>query len=322
MAHWTRGKIITLAGLLAAVATMLVLVSFSVTLYRLFCAATGYAGTTGRAQAVIGAPSDRTVDVAFTTQVAPGMPWRFVPLQDHERVHLGQASMAFFEAENVSDHPVVGHATFNVTPDKVGAYFKKIQCFCFVEERLGPHQKVEMPVLFFVDKRLGSDSSTADVNDITLSYTFFVSKNPAEAADLSRFASAPPDAADGGVLFAEHCAECHAVTPGPSHRAGPSLAGVFGRVSGTLPGYPYSDALAAAHKTWNEATLDAWLRDPQADIPGTAMGLAVPGSQARRDLIAWLRDQHATPAPTAANPVTGSAAPPPGSQSPPAPSRS
>ncbi len=288
MTNWTRGKIVTLASLLAAVAMMLVLVSFSVTLYRLFCAATGYAGTTGRAQAAIGAPSDRIVDVAFTTAVAPGMAWRFVPLQTDERVHLGQASMAFFEAENLSEHPIVGHATFNVTPDKAGIYFKKIQCFCFEEERLAPHQKVEMPVTFFVDKRLGTDQSTADVNDITLSYTFFVSRNPRAAADLSRFADAPPDPASGQTLFAEHCAGCHTISPLARTHEGPTLAGVFDRPAASLPGYPYSAALSRSHLVWTEPNLDAWLRDPQADVPGAAMGLKVPGVQARRDIIAYL----------------------------------
>ena len=284
MNHWTRGKIATLAALLGAVAVMFTLVSYSVTLYRLFCAATGYAGTTGRAQAVIGAPSDRTVDVAFTTAVAPGMPWRFVPLQTDERVHLGQASMAFFEAENTSDHAIVGHATFNVTPDKAGIYFKKIQCFCFTEERLEPHAKVEMPVTFFVDRRLATDPSTSDVTDITLSYTFFRSKNPDRATDLARFADAPPDAAAGQTLFAEHCATCHA-----AGRGAPTLAGVVGRPAAAIPSYPYSAALAHAHLTWTEAALDRWLANPQADVPGTTMGLAVPGSQARRDIIAYLR---------------------------------
>ena len=270
------------------------MVSFSVTLYRLFCAATGYDGTTGRAQAAIGTPSERTVDVAFTTAVAPGMAWRFVPLQSDERVHLGQASMAFFEAENLSDHPVVGHATFNVTPDKAGIYFKKIQCFCFEEERLAPHQRVEMPVTFFVDKRIADDPSATDVDDITLSYTFFVSKNPAAAADLARFADAPPDQAAGQTLFAEHCAGCHAVG-----RGAPSLAGVFGRPAAALASYPYSAALSRSHLTWTAAALDAWLRDPQADVPGAAMGLRVPGSQARRDIIAYLKrnGQGAAPSP-------------------------
>ncbi len=295
MTHWTRGKIVTLAGLLAAVAVMLSLVSFSVPLYRLFCAATGYDGTTGRARTVVGTPSERTVDVAFTTAVAPGMAWRFVPTQADERVHLGQASMAFFEAENLSDHPIVGHATFNVTPDKAGIYFKKIQCFCFEEERLAPHQRVEMPVTFYVDKRLGADPSTTDVTDITLSYTFFISRNPGAAADLARFADAPPDPVAGETLFAEHCAGCHA----RAHEA-PSLTGVFGRPAASLP-YPYSASLARAHLTWTAANLDAWLRDPQADIPGAAMGLKVPGAQARRDIIAYLRtlkeDRGSAPSP-------------------------
>ncbi len=300
MTKGTRGKIVTLACLLAAVAVMLTLVSFSVPLYRLFCAATGYAGTTGRAQAVAGLPSERTVDVAFTTAVAPGMAWRFVPMQADERVHLGQASMAFFEAENVSDHPIVGHATFNVTPDKAGIYFKKIQCFCFEEERLAPHQKVEMPVTFFVDRRLATDPSTTDVGNITLSYTFFISRNPGAAADLARFADAPPDPAAGQTLFAEHCAGCHG-----SGRGAPSLAGVFGRPAASLAAYPYSAALTRSHLTWTTAALDTWLQNPQADVPGAAMGLKVPGREARRDIIAYLRTLGGAETPAAPIPAKG-----------------
>ncbi len=95
--------------------------------------------------------------------------------------------MAFFTAQNLSDHDLVGHAAFNVTPDKAGLYFKKIQCFCFSEERLKAGETVQMPVTFFVDPKLATDPSTADVHEITLSYTFFESKRPADALDLSRF---------------------------------------------------------------------------------------------------------------------------------------
>jgi len=191
------GRLATLAGLCAVVAVMLTLVGYSVSLYRLFCQATGAGGTTQRADADTAPVLDRIVTVSFNTDTAPGLPWRFRPLQRQVQVRLGQESLAFFEAENLSDQTLVGHATFNVTPDKAGLYFKKIQCFCFSEERLGPHQRVEMPVSFFVDPALAADPGAQDVRAITLSYTFFPSRDPADAQDLSRFEAGGGDGATG-----------------------------------------------------------------------------------------------------------------------------
>ncbi|TLU72074.1 cytochrome c oxidase assembly protein [Lichenicoccus roseus] len=272
------------AGLLAVVAVMLTIVSFSVPLYRMFCAATGAGGTTQRASAADGALG-RMITIDFSTGIAKGLPWRFRPMQSRLRVRLGQESLVFFEAENLSDTPIVGHAAFNVTPDKVGIYFKKIQCFCFTEERLGAHQKVEMPVTFFVDGRLATDPSTTDVDDITLSYTFFRSSRPKDATDLARFANAPPDAAAGRTLFAADCAGCHALDHAIE---GPRLAGVYGRRAGSVPGYPYTPALAGARITWDDRSLERWLSGPRAFIPGTAMPDAIDDPVGRRDIIAYL----------------------------------
>ena len=181
--RWT-----TAALFFAVVAVMGGITSYSVTLYRLFCQATGANGTTQRVAANTTAATDRIVTVYFDTSVAPGMPWRFEPSQRSVRVHLGQDAMAFFDVTNTADHDVVGHATFNVTPEKVGLYFKKVQCFCFTEERLHPGEHEQMPVTFFVDPKLATDPDTAEVHEITLSYTFFVSKRPDDALDVSRFA--------------------------------------------------------------------------------------------------------------------------------------
>ena len=186
-------RTLTIAGVLFVIAVMVTVVSFSVPLYRLFCAVTGAGGTTQRATSDTATQSAKLVTVYFNTDVAPGMPWTFEPVQRSVTLHLGEQAQAFFRATNNADRPIVGHATFNVTPDKSGIYFKKIQCFCFTEERLGPHQTVEMPVQFFVDPRLGTDPDTTDVDQITLSYTFFESKNPAGAQDLARLAASPPE---------------------------------------------------------------------------------------------------------------------------------
>jgi len=154
----------TIFGFVAVLAVMLGITSYSVTLYRLFCQVTGAGGTIQRVARGSTTQTDRVVTVFFDT------------------------SMAFFEAVNHSNQDIVGHATFNVTPEKVGLYFKKIQCFCFNEERLHPGEHAKMPVTFFVDPQMAQDPDTADVHEITLSYTFFQSKRPEDAVNLSRFA--------------------------------------------------------------------------------------------------------------------------------------
>ena len=277
-----------LAGLLLAVGGMTVLVSYSVTLYRLFCQATGAGGTTARVASDTAARSERTVTVFFNTDTAPNLPWRFRPMQDRVKLHLGEDTVVFFEAENLSDQDIVGHATFNVTPDKSGIYFKKIQCFCFNEEKLGAHQKVEMPVDFFVDPRLGTDPATQDVRDITLSYTFFRSVQPKGAEDLARFVHAAADPKAGEKIFAAQCSGCHELN---AAKVGPPLAGVYGRKAGSVPGYPYSAALAGAGTVWTADTLDKWLAGPQAYLPGAAMPMAVADPASRAAIIAYLKGE-------------------------------
>jgi cytochrome c oxidase assembly protein subunit 11 len=274
-----------LAALLVAISGMTVLVSYSVTLYRLFCSVTGAGGTTQRVTADNAHASDRIVTVRFNTNVAPGLPWRFRPVQDQVRLRLGADTVVYFEAENTSDHDIVGHATFNVTPDKAGIYFKKIECFCFTEEKLGAHQKVEMPVDFFVDPRLGTDAATREVNVITLSYTFFRSEQPKGALDLARFQAAAADPGAGEKLFTTQCSACHSLDRA---KVGPPLAGVVGRHAGSIAGYPYSPALAKSGITWTPETLDKWLAGPRSYVPGALMPMGVPDEATRRDIIEFL----------------------------------
>ena len=295
-------RALTIVFLLAIIGVMTGLVSYSVTIYRLFCQVTGAGGTTQRANADSGPTLAREVVVYFDTNVAPGLPWRFVPLQRSIRVHLGQQALVYFEAENLSDTDIVGHATFNVTPDKVGVYFKKIQCFCFTEERLEAHKKIEMPVTFFVDPRLADDRGTADVDEITLSYTFFRSARPDGAEDLARFGDVA-SARTGKTLFESQCAGCHGID---TAKAGPPLGGVVGRAAGAAPGYPYSLALAQSGLVWTETTLDRWLAGPQTLVPGALMPMAIADESARHNIIAYLKSLNA------AGQSEGHAAPPPG----------
>lgn len=294
----------TLAGLGLMLGVMFTLVSYSVTLYRLFCAATGSGGFTQRVAGTDGAKLGREITVAFTTNVAPNLPWRFVPVQREVKLRLGQETVVFFRAENLSDHDLVGHATFNVTPQRVGVYFKKIECFCFTEERLAAHQSVEMPVDFFVDARMGSDREDDDVHTITLSYTFFNSKNPDGATDMARFNARAPDPVAGEKVFATVCSTCHGLDKA---KEGPPLRLAFGRKAGTAPGYPYSKALQGSGLVWTADTLNRWLASPQTTVPGAQMPYHLDDKLRREDIIAYLKslvpEPHAEAAP-AARPLT------------------
>lgn len=287
MARWlVDKKSRTVVVLVCVIAAMATLVGFSVPLYRLFCAATGYNGTTQRVADDAGTISPRTVTVQFSTSVAPNLPWRFKPVQRAVTVHLGEDKLVYFSATNISDQPVVGHATFNVTPDKIGLYFDKIQCFCFSDERLAPGKTVLMPVDFFVDPALAKDPEANDVTTVTLSYTFFRADKPDVIRNLSRFdPNTPPDPERGARLFAERCSGCHALDRA---KIGPPLGSVFDRVAGSAPGYPYSVALKQAKLTWTVANLDRWLANPQALVPGNKMPIKVLEANTRRDIIAYL----------------------------------
>ncbi|MDT7935104.1 MAG: cytochrome c oxidase assembly protein [Sphingomonadaceae bacterium] len=150
----------------------------AVPLYRMFCAATGWDGTPRRADesALPKQAAAQTVTVRFDANTGPGMVWNFKPAQVTQTIHVGQKSLAFFRASNPTDQATSGQAVFNVSPDTVGRYFTKIQCFCFNEQTLGPHQSADMPVVYFIDPAYLTDKEAAKVKEITLSYTFYPMK--------------------------------------------------------------------------------------------------------------------------------------------------
>jgi cytochrome c oxidase assembly protein Cox11 len=168
-----RGKRRTVVASVAALAAMVGLVVYSPTFYRLFCETTGFNGTTQRSAKAPETALNRFVTVRFTASVDPNLPWRFAPVEREVRVRVGEQTLAFFVAENTSGEAITGRATFNVTPEKSGPYFDKIACFCFSEQTLAPHQRVEMPVSFFIDPEIAKNRDLDDVSTITLSYTFF-----------------------------------------------------------------------------------------------------------------------------------------------------
>src|SRR5260221_9719772 len=162
----------TTVALLGAVVAGMVGLSFaSVPLYRLFCAATGFGGTTQRAATPPARVAAGLMTVRFDAQVAPGLDWEFRPLESAIAVNPGAQSQVFFRAVNRTAAPVTAQAVYNVTPTKAGIYFDKLQCFCFNSQTLGPGQSVDMGVVFFVDPDILTDPSTSEVRSITLSYT-------------------------------------------------------------------------------------------------------------------------------------------------------
>jgi cytochrome c oxidase assembly protein subunit 11 len=162
----------------------------AVPLYRLFCQATGFAGTTQRATAAEAAAikvSDKTIIIRFDGNVDRGMPWRFQPVQVSQTVAIGARSLARFSAKNLSDKPITGRASFNVEPEQAGLYFHKIQCFCFNEQTLQPGQEVDMPVTYYVDPKILQDPDAKDIGAITLSYTFHKTEDTgAKALDRAK----------------------------------------------------------------------------------------------------------------------------------------
>ena len=185
--HLRRRKVGTAAVLAGLVAAMVGLSFAAVPLYRIFCQATGFEGTTQRAAAAPSQVSSRVVTVRFNADTDPGLPWSFAPKQNAITVKLGEQAMAFYRARNTSHETVVGQAVYNVTPLKVGLYFDKVQCFCFSAQRLGPGESVDMPVVFFVDPDMLADRNMDDVDTITLSYTFYRDKD----AEAHNAAAAP-----------------------------------------------------------------------------------------------------------------------------------
>jgi cytochrome c oxidase assembly protein subunit 11 len=169
-------KVAAMSALL--VAGMVGLAYASVPLYRMFCQVTGFGGTTQRAESAPEKAIDRRMTILFDANTAGSLPWTFEPVQRSLEVKVGEENFAYYRATNNSDHAVTGSAVFNVTPDTTGAYFNKIQCFCFTEQTLKAGESVEMPVSFFVDPAIVEDHGLDKVTTITLSYTFYPAGEP------------------------------------------------------------------------------------------------------------------------------------------------
>ena len=155
----------------------------SVPLYRAFCQATGYDGTISRATTAPDQVLAKEIKVRFDTNTRD-LPFDFAAEQVSQPVKLGETKLAFFKVTNRADHPITARATFNVVPEQAGAYFRKLQCFCFSDQTIAAGQTVEMPVLYFVDPKYAQDFETKNAKEVTLSYTFYpaVDAKPAAVA--------------------------------------------------------------------------------------------------------------------------------------------
>lgn len=170
----------------------------SVPLYRVFCSLTGFGGATRTAEGEAApTPINRTMEIRFDANVAPGLAWAFKPVQRSMVVKVGESSLAHYTAENRSDAETYANATYNVMPAQAGAYFVKLQCFCFNEQTLGPKEKADMPVVFYVDPDIVKDPDLQGIKTITLSYTFFPAKPPA-GGPVARVEEKPGQAGAGG----------------------------------------------------------------------------------------------------------------------------
>jgi cytochrome c oxidase assembly protein subunit 11 len=174
----------TALKLVGVVAVMGSLSFAAVPFYSWFCQVTGFAGT---AQRSVEAPApdevlDQTVTIRFDASKDADMPWEFKAMQTTMEVRLGETGLAFFEAYNPTDQVTAGMASYNVTPDQAGGYFTKIACFCFTEQVLQPHERVMMPVTFYVDPEMVTDLEARYIKEITLSYTFHSQAPPDKQA--------------------------------------------------------------------------------------------------------------------------------------------
>lgn len=174
LARRNRNLMMMLTGLVCG---MIGLAYASVPLYELFCKVTGFGGTPMRAEDANVAVGTRDLTVTFTGDLASGMPWHFYPKEHQMTVRTGMTYTATYIAENPTSKVITGSSTFNVSPDIFGQYFVKVQCFCFERQVLQPGEKVEMPVVFYLDPKLEEDTYLKKIGEVTLSYTFFQVEN-------------------------------------------------------------------------------------------------------------------------------------------------
>lgn len=173
----------TVLWLVGALGLMIALTAVSVPLYRAFCSATGFNGTARRAKAELSSTAalNRYMRVHFDANTAD-IPWKFTPDVPYLDTQVGKTKLAYFTVTNMSDQAITGRASYNILPDTMGPYFMKLQCFCFQNETLAPHESRHFQVVYYLDPKLMRDSDTKNVPDVTLSYTFFQARGDGSSA--------------------------------------------------------------------------------------------------------------------------------------------
>lgn len=169
----TRRDMIVAASCGVFVAAMVGMAYASVPLYDWFCRATGFGGKPQIATSAPQGTLGRTITVRFDANVLSGLPWRFAPEQNSIEVRIGDVVTVNYLVTNLAARETAGQAAYNVAPATTGAYFTKINCFCFTEQSMKAGETREMPVVFYVDPALAKDAEQDGLNTITLSYTYF-----------------------------------------------------------------------------------------------------------------------------------------------------
>jgi cytochrome c oxidase assembly protein subunit 11 len=194
----TKRRNTRLALVCATVFVAMVGAAFAaVPLYRAFCQVTGFDGVVRRAQAAPDRVLARTLEIRFDANVRD-LPWTFKALQTSQTLQIGATGLAFFQVTNNGATPMTGHAVYNVVPEQAGAYFQKLQCFCFSDQTIGAGQTVEFPVLYFVDPKYAEDFETRGKPQVTLSYTFYPAQDAAGTGKRAEATQAKPVSALGG----------------------------------------------------------------------------------------------------------------------------
>lgn len=169
----------------------------SVPLYRAFCQVTGFGGTVSQAEAAPTQVLDKTLNIRFDTNVRT-LPWTFRSEHVAQKLKIGETGLAFFEVTNNGATPMTGRAVYNVVPEAAGAYFRKLECFCFSDQTIGPGETIKFPMVYFVDPEYADDFETRNKAEITLSYTFYPSDEDATVQPVAHAPAATAASPLGG----------------------------------------------------------------------------------------------------------------------------
>jgi cytochrome c oxidase assembly protein subunit 11 len=180
-----RGNLVVAAACVTFIGAMVGVTYASVPLYKLFCQVTGFGGATRQVDEASQKVLGRTITVRFDANVSPGLAWEFQPEQRDVTMRIGETTKIAYTAKNIFNTPSRGKASFNVVPELAGAYFNKLECFCFTDTTLKPGQSLDMPVVFFVDPEIVNEPDLKDIKTITLSYTFFPSADETPVASAA-----------------------------------------------------------------------------------------------------------------------------------------